>query len=117
DRDRRELLQPRRAAEPPAAGAVAVLELRLVAGEDLAQLDATLEGRREGAGELAEVDAAIGGEVEEDPAAVERRRRRDDLHPLEPEAVDVLLGDADLLRRLGLERAAALEVGVVGAAA
>src|SRR5258708_5332072 len=65
DGDRLERRQKGRAAERPAAGAIAANHLRFVTHADLTHLDARVKLGRELADELAEVDAPLGGEKED----------------------------------------------------
>src|SRR5437868_435404 len=88
DRDRLEGLQERRAAERPAAGAVAAVHLRFVADADLPHLDPRAELRGELAHELPEVDAALRREIEDQLRAVERLLDARELHA-EPALADL----------------------------
>ena len=71
DRHRLERAQPGRAAQRPAARAVAAEHLRLVADANLAHLDAHPEVRGQIAHQLAEVDARLGRVIEDEARAVE----------------------------------------------
>src|SRR6185436_19511262 len=70
DRDRLEALQPRGAAQRPAARSVAAEHLGLVADADLPHLDATAEVSGEIADQLAEVDPSLGRVVKDQPRSV-----------------------------------------------
>src|SRR6476646_9646227 len=80
DRDRLEGLQERRAAERPAARAVAAVHLRFVAHADLPHLDPRAELRCQLADQFAEIDAPVGGEIEDQLRAVERLFDAGELH-------------------------------------
>src|SRR4051812_42047348 len=80
DRDRLERLQERRAAERPAAGAVAAVHLRFVAHADLPHLDPRAEFGGELAHQFPEIDAAVGGEIENQLRPVERLLDARQLH-------------------------------------
>ena len=80
DRDRLEIVEEFAAAEGPSADAESADHLRLVAHADLAQLNARAEYGGEVLDQLPEVHTPVGGEEEEQLAAVEGALRRDQLH-------------------------------------
>src|SRR5581483_73801 len=71
DRDRLERLEEGRAAQRPAARAVAAEHLRLVANTDLPHLDPGAELAGKLPDELAKIDAAICGEIKDQLRSVE----------------------------------------------
>src|SRR5579883_468658 len=68
--DRAELGQPGGRAVLSTAAAHTVQSLRLIAGADLLELDASAEERREVADEVPEVDPLVGGEIERELLSV-----------------------------------------------
>ena len=95
DRHRLERLQPGRAAQRTAAGAVAAEHPRFVAHADLAHLDPRAEMRGEIAHQLAEIDPAFSRVVEDQPRAVEQLLDAGQLHR---QAALLDLQKADALR-------------------
>lgn len=92
DRDRLEIVQKGGAAERFAADAETAEHFCLVAYADLAQFDAGAERRGEVLDKFAEIDPAVGGEKEDDLAAVEIVVDLDQLH-LEFVVQDFLFAD------------------------
>src|SRR5437660_20814 len=82
DRHGLERLEPRRAAERPAAGPVAAQHLRLVADADLPHLDPRAEVRREVAHQLTEIDSSLGRVIEDEARPVEELRHAGELHAM-----------------------------------
>ena len=80
DRHRLERLQPGRAAERTAAGAVAAEHPRFVSYADLAHLDPRPEVRGEVAHQLPEIDPAFSRVIEDQPRAVEQLFDAGQLH-------------------------------------
>ena len=92
DGHRLEVVQKFAAAEGPAADAQTADHLGLVAHADLAQLDARAQHGREHLDKLPEVHAAVGGEEEENFAAVKGIFRGHELH-FQPKLRDLLMAD------------------------
>src|SRR5206468_3410443 len=80
DRYRLERREERRTAQRTAAGAVAPDHLRFVPHTDLPHLDARVELSRQLTYELPKIHSAFGGEIENEPCAVERLLGLRELH-------------------------------------
>ncbi len=93
DRHRLERVQPGRAAQRAAAGAVSAEHLRFVARADLPHLDARVKLGRELADQLAKIDAPFGGEIKNQPRPVEQLLDARQLH-LEPALANLEQRDA-----------------------
>ena len=107
DGNRDEIAHPGVAAKRATADAVATQYFGLVAYADLAQLDAGAEDAGQVLDQVAEIHAAVGREVEQHLAIVERVLGVDQLH-VQPVRLDLLLADAiglallDAVEDLGL---------------
>ena len=92
DGHRLEIVEKFAAAEGTAANAQTADQLCLVAHADLTQLNARAQDGGQLLDQLAEVHAPVGGEKEENLAAVKGILRRDELH-FQPESGNFLLAD------------------------